>query len=327
MEKILQIGFRAVIVVAAWVLMQPAVAWAQTFPSKTIRFVVPYGTGGLPDVMGRLVAQKMSGSIGQQVIIENKPGASGIIAAEFVAKSDPDGHTLFIGDIAHYALNPALQPKLPYEPLRDFAPVTLAVTGPLVLVVNPSLGVHTVSELVALAKTHPGMNYGSPGNASVHQLAMEQFALMAGVKFVHIPYKGVAQAVPALLAGDTKLMFVSPTSVASNAKAGKLTMIAVASARRSPIVPDLPTVAESGFAGFEAVTNVGFLAPAATPRAVITRLNAELVRALKSPEIASKMPGLGADVVAGTPEEFTELIRADQAKYAKAVKEAGVKLD
>lgn len=327
MEKILQIWFRALIVVAAWVLMQSAGAWAQAFPSKTIRFVVPYGTGGLPDVMGRLVAQKMSGSIGQQVIIENKPGASGIIAAEFVAKSDPDGHTLFIGDIAHYALNPVLQPKLPYEPLRDFAPVTLAVSGPLVLVVNPSLRVQTVGELVALAKTRPGLNYGSPGNASVHQLAMEQFALMAGIKFVHIPYKGVAQAVPGLLAGDTLLMFVSPTSVASHARAGKLLMIAAGSAQRSPIVPELPTMAESGFPGFEAVTNIGFFAPAATPRALITRLNSELVRALKSPEIASKMPGLGADVVAGTPEEFTELIRADQEKYAKAVKEAGVKLD
>lgn len=184
------------IVAAACLFMPPAAAWAQAFPTKPIRFVVPYGTGGLPDVMGRLVALKMAEAIGQQVIIENKPGASGIIAAEYVVKSEPDGHTLFIGDIGHYALNPALQPKLPYEPLRDFAPVTLAVHGPLFLVVNPSLGVHTVRELVALAKTRPGMNYGSPGNASVHQLAMEQFGLLSGTRFVHIPTRAWRRRFP-----------------------------------------------------------------------------------------------------------------------------------
>ena len=302
-------------------------SFAQGFPSKPVRFVVPYGTGGLPDVMGRLVAQKMAEAIGQQVIIENKPGASGIIAAESVVKADPDGHTLFIGDIGHYALNPALQPKLPYDPLRDFAPVTLAVQGPLFLVVNPSLGVQSVRELVDLAKKRPGMNYGTPGNASVHQLAMEQFALLSGAKFTHIPYKGVAQAVPALITGDTLLMFVSPTSVAAQAKAGKLVILAAGSPQRSALMPEAPTVAEAGYAGFEAVTRIGFLAPAATPRAVIARLNSELVRALKSPEVEPRMPGLGALVVAGSAEQFTDQIRIDQANYARWVREAGVKLD
>jgi tripartite-type tricarboxylate transporter receptor subunit TctC len=311
------------------VLLLPAVdALGQTFPGKPIRFVVPYGPGGLPDVMARLVAQKLSESMGQPVNVENKPGASGIIAAEFVAKSEPDGYTLLVGDIAQYALNPALRQNLPYDTLRDLTPITQALRGPLFLMVNAGLGVKSVAELVALAKTRPGINYGSSGNASVHQLGMEQFALLSGTTFQHIPYKGVAQAVPAMIAGDTQLMFVSPTSagVGEQVKAGKVLILAVASSQRWAQLPNVPTMAEAGYA-VEAVTNIGFFTRMGTPPAVVAKLHAELVRALKSPDVESKMPGLGAVVVAGTPEEFTARIRADQVIYAKLVKEVRVTVD
>ena len=242
------------------VLLLPAVdALAQTFPGKPIRFVGPYGPGGLPDVMARLVAQKLSESLGHPVSVENKPGASGIIAAEFVAKSDPDGHTLLVGDIAQYALNPALRQNLPYDTLHDSLPVTQALRGPLFLMVNAGLGVKSVAELVALAKTRPGINYGSSGNASVHQLGMEQLALLSGTTFQHIPSKGVAQAVPAMIAGDTQLTFVSPTSagVGEPVKPGKVLILPVASSQRWAQLPNVPTMAEAGYA-VEAVTNIGF---------------------------------------------------------------------
>jgi tripartite-type tricarboxylate transporter receptor subunit TctC len=318
----------ALALLTATSLMLPCGVLAQAFPSKPMRLVVPYGPGGLPDVMARLVAQKMAESMGQPVNVENKPGASGIIAAEFVAKSDPDGHTLFVGDIAQYALNPALRSNLPYDTLRDFVPITQALRAPLFLMVNAGMGVKNVAELVALAKAKPGINYGSSGNASVHQLGMEQFALMAGFKVQHIPYKGVAQAVPAMLAGDTQLMFVSPTSagIGEQVRAGKVVILAVGSAQRWAQLPAVPTMAEAGYP-LEAVSIIGFFTRTGTPAPVVAKLHAELFKALKSPDVESKMPGLGAVVVAGTPEEFTARIRADQANFAKLVKEVRVTVD
>jgi len=303
-------------------------AAAQPFPSKPMRFVVPYAPGGLPDVMARLVAQKMSESVGQSIVVENKPGASGIIAVDVVMKSTADGHTLLVGDIAQYALNPALRQNLSYDTLRDFAPITHALRGPLFLMVNASTGVKTVKEFVAFAKARPGLPYGSSGNASIHQLAMEQLALMSSLSLVHIPYKGVGQAVPALLAGDTVAMFVSPNSagIGGHVKAGKVNVLAVAYTQRWPQLAEVPTMAEAGFP-VEAVTNIGFFAPAGTPSASVTRLHAELVRALKSPDVEPKMPELGAVVVASTPEEFAARIRADQAIYAKLTREIKVSVD
>ncbi|MFN0299542.1 MAG: Bug family tripartite tricarboxylate transporter substrate binding protein [Burkholderiales bacterium] len=313
--------------ILAMAMALPVAALAQTFPSKPIKLVVPYLTGGLPDVLARLVAQKMSDTLGQQVIVENKPGASGILAAESVARAEPDGHTLFVGDIGHYALNPFIHAKLPYDPNRDLLPVTQAVHGPLFLVVNPALNVQSVQELIAAAKARPGINYGSPGNASVHQLAGAQLGLMAGVTLTHIPYKSNVQAIPGLLTNDVSMMFVALPSVLPHVKAGKLRIIASGTAQRSPLMPDAPTVAESGFPGFLAVTTVGFFAPGGTPAGLITRLNAETVRALRSPEVESKVPSLGANIVAGTAEQFAEQIRADQALYKRLVKEVGVKID
>jgi tripartite-type tricarboxylate transporter receptor subunit TctC len=303
-------------------------AAAQPFPSKPMRFVVPYAPGGLPDVMARLVAQKMSESVGQSIVVENKPGASGIIAVDVVMKSAADGHTLLVGDIAQYALNPALRQNLSYDTLRDFAPITHALRGPLFLMVNASTGVKTVKEFVAFAKAKPGLPYGSSGNASIHQLAMEQLALMSSLSLVHIPYKGVGQAVPALLAGDTVAMFVSPNSagIGGHVKAGKVNVLAVAYSQRWPQLADVPTMAEAGFP-VEAVTNIGFFAPAGTPATSVARLHAELVRALKSPDVESKMPDLGAVVVASTPEEFVARIRADQAIYATLTRQIKVSVD
>jgi len=303
-------------------------ASAQPFPSKPMRFVVPYAPGGLPDVMARLVAQKMGDGVGQSIVVENKPGASGIIAVDFVMKSPADGHTLLVGDIAQYALNPALRQNLQYEMLRDFAPVTQALRGPLFLMVNASSGVKTVKEFVALARAKPGLPYGSSGNASIHQLAMEQLALANGLSLVHIPYKGVGQAVPALLAGDTVAMFVSPNSagIGGHVKAGKVNVLAVAYSQRWPQLPDVPTMAEAGYP-IEAVTNIGFFAPAGTPAPAIARLQGELVKALKSPEVEGRMPDLGAVVVAGSAEEFAARIRADQALYAKLTRQIKVAVD
>jgi tripartite-type tricarboxylate transporter receptor subunit TctC len=303
-------------------------ACAQAFPSKPMRLVVPYAPGGLPDVMARLVAQKLTDALGQSVVVENKPGASGIIAVDFVMKAGADGHTLLVGDIAQYALNPALRQNLSYEMLRDFVPITHALRGPLFLMVNAGTGVKTVKDFVGLAKAKPGLPYGSSGNASIHQLAMEQLALLNGLNLVHIPYKGVGQAVPALLAGDTVAMFVSPNSagIGGHVKAGKVNVLAVAYSQRWPQLPDVPTMAEAGYP-IEAVTNIGFFSPAGTPAPVVGKLHAELVRALRSPDVEGKMPDLGAVVVASSGEEFAARIRADQALYARLTKQVKVAVD
>ncbi|GAA4329490.1 tripartite tricarboxylate transporter substrate binding protein [Pigmentiphaga soli] len=303
-------------------------AMAQDFPNRPIRFVVPYQTGGLPDVMARLVAQKVEASTGQPVVVDNRSGASGILAAEYVAKSAPDGYTLFVADIGHFAINPALYHNLSYDPNRDFTPVTTAVHGPLLLVANSGLEANSVPELIALARAHPGkVNYGSPGNGSVHQLAMARLSLQANVKMVHIPYRSTAQAIPALVANDVQVMFVSPPSVNEFVKSGRLKVLGVGSPEPTPLAPGAPAVAASGFPGFNAVTTVGFLAPAGTPAAVVGRLNEEIGRALKAPDVMAKMPGMGVTVVADSPQEFRKLMLADQAYYRTLVEQTGVKVD
>jgi len=316
---------RRILVLAT--LMFSAAAFAQSYPSRPIRLVVPYGPVGLPDALARVVGQKVSETLGEQVVIDNKPGASGIIGAQFAAKAAPDGYTLFQTDNNLYAINPAVYPKLPYNPSRDFTPVTQAVRGYMFLVANPALGVNSVQELIALANARPGIMYGSFGNATLHHLGMEQLKLMAKVDLTHVPYKGAAQATPALLSGDVSVMFASLTSVAPLAKAGKLRILAVGSGQRSSIMPEVPTVAEAGFPGFEVGTSMGFAAPAGTPRPIIERLNAEFVKALKSPEVQAKMPALGVEVVANSPEQFAEQIRKDQEHYSRLVRQIGLKVD
>lgn len=300
---------------------------AQVFPSRPIRFVVPFGTGGSPDVIARVIGKKLGENLGQQVLVDNRPGASGIIAAELVAKAAADGHTLFVCSIHHLAINPALFPKLPYDPIRDFAPVTLAVTTPLFLTAGAALPVASVMELVGYAKSNPGLPFGSSGNGSQHHLGMELFKLLTGVDLTHIPYKGVAQSVPAILSGDIALMLVALPSVLPHVRTGKVRLLAVAEAKRSLLMPDVPTIAESGVPGYEISPEIGFVAPAGTPKDVIAKLNREIVRVLKTPEIVQQLVPLGIDPVGSTPEHYADAIRRNMEKYAKLVKISGARVD
>jgi len=302
-------------------------ALGQSFPSQTIRFVVPYGSGGSPDVMSRIIARKLAENIGQAVVVDNKPGASGIIAAEIAAKAAPDGYTLFIADTGHVAINPALRPKLPYDPVRDFTPVTLAVSTPLFLAATTKLPIHTVNELIAYAKANPGQPYGSSGNGSPHHLAVELLKLLTGVNLMHIPYKGVAQSVPALVSGEVTVIFAALPSLAPHIKSGKVRLLAVGTAQRTPIMPDVPTLAESGAPGFEIDADIGFLAPAGTPKDVVLKLNSEILKVLHDPEIKQRLVSLGIEATGTTPEQYAEAIRVKIQKYAKLVKDAGVRVD
>ena len=325
-------GRRFVFALAATLLLAsplvvPSNASAQSYPARSVPLVIPYGPTGLPDALSRLLAQRLSDALGQQVVVDNKPGASGIIAAEIAAKSAPDGYTLFLTDNNLYGINPAIFPKLPYKPERDFAPVTQAIRGAMFLVVNASLGVNTVQEFVALAKKRGDINYGSPGNATLHHLGMAQLELLAGLKMTHIPYKGVAQATPALITGDVAVMFASLTSVAPHAKAGKLKILAVGAAQRSPLAPDIPSMAEGGFPAVEAGTSMGIAAPAGTPRPIIDRLNAELVKAIRAPETEARFTAMGVEPVGNTPEQFAEQIRRDQEHYLRLVRDTGLKVE
>jgi tripartite-type tricarboxylate transporter receptor subunit TctC len=314
-------------VVMATLLFSGA-AFAQGFPSKPIRIIVPYAPSGILDMLARYVAANMSETIGQQVIVENKPGAGGIIAAQYVARAPADGYTVFFVANSDYAITPALHSHLPYDPARDFAPVTQALRGYMSLVANAGFGAKTVKDLIAQAKTRPGkINYGSPGNGTMHHLGMEQFKRSAKVDLMHVPYKGVTQATPALVVGDISVMFATMASVSSYVRSGQLNVLAVASPHRSATRPDLPTVAESGLPGFVMESNMGFVVPAGTPRPIIDRLNTEIGKALKTPNMKSKLLDLDAELIAGTPEQFGEQIRKDQEFYARLVRETGLNID
>lgn len=299
---------------------------AQTFPSKPIKIIVPYGAGGSPDVLSRLFGQKLSESVGQPVITDNRPGASGIIAAELAMRAPADGYTLFIADTGHLAINPALRPSLPYDPLRDFAPITIAVSVPLYLAVNVGIPANSVGELVALSKSRGDLLYGSAGNGSPHHLAMEFFKSMTSAKLTHVPYKGNAQMIPALLAGDVAVLMSGLTAVRPHMEAGKLRVIGMTSGRRSAITPDVPTVGES-VPGYEASDIIGFLAPAGTPREVIGRLNAEFVKVLALPDIRQRVAGFAMEPVGSTPEQYAEAIREKQQRYSALAKAVGLRVD
>jgi tripartite-type tricarboxylate transporter receptor subunit TctC len=289
--------------------------------------VVPYAPSGILDVLARQVAANMSGG-GAQVIVDNKPGAGGSIAAQYVARAPADGRTIFFVANSDYAIAPAIYSKLPYDPARDFAPVIQALRGYMSLVANGRFGAKSVGELIAQARQRPGaINYGSPGNGTMHHLGMEQFKRSAKVDLVHVPYKGVTQATPALLTGDISVMFVTLASVASHIRSGELNLLAVAAPQRSAARPDLPTVAEAGLPGFAMESNMGFVVPAATPRPIVDRLNAEIGRALKMPNMRARLQELDVELVAGTPEQFGEQIRKDQEYYARLVRDIGLKID
>lgn len=318
---------RTLLLVAALAAL-PMAAFAQGYPSKPIRFVVPYPPGGPLDTIARLLGQKVSEGVKQPVIVENKPGAGGNIGADFVAKSLADGHTILMGAVATHAINPTLYAKIPYNPVRDFAPITQVASTPNVLVVNPSVPVSSVAELIAHAKANPGkLDFGSGSTGSAGHLAGELFNSLAGVQMTHIPYKGAAPAMQDLIGGQIHLMFDNLASSLTQVRAGRVKALAVTTAKRSSLAPELPTVAESGLAGFDISTWFGIFAPAGTPREAIVRLHTEFTRALAAPDVREKMLNMGAEPVGNTPAEFAAFIRAEAEKYARVIKASGARVD
>jgi len=302
-------------------------AFAQSYPSKPIKIVVPYPPGGFNDTLGRTLAAKFTEAWGQPAVVENKPGANTLIGSDFVAKSPPDGYTLLVVAFP-FAVTPSLIRNMPYDTLKDFAPVVLAAQSPNLLVVNPSLPVKSVGELIALAKAKPNsLSYASTGNGSSNHISMELFKSLAGVQIVHIPYKGSAPAVTDLLGGQVQLMFDNVPNVLPHVKAGKLVALGQTGVKRSPLISDIPTVAEAGVAGYEVTVWFGLVAPAGTPREVVQKLNAETVRILALPDVRERFLAQGVEPAGGTPEQFAEHIRAQMAKWAKVVADAGVKAE
>ena len=298
---------------------------APHYPAKPIRIVVPQSPGGSTDLTARLVAQRLSDALRQSVVVDNRPGAGSIIGTDLVAKAPPDGYTLLVV-ASSITLNPSLHKKLPFDPVRDLAPVTQLSAFPNMLVVHPAVPVKSVQDLIALAKSKPGqINYGSSGTGT--HLSAELFKYMTGVDMVHVPYKGGGPAVIALLGGQVQLNFATIPSVLLHVRAGKLRAIAVTTARRSPAAPEVPTIAESGVPGYDHGPWNGMLASAKTPKAIIARLNAEVAKIVHLPETAAVLVHEGAEPVGNTPEEFAAIIKSETAKWAKVIKAAGIKAD
>jgi len=301
---------------------------ADDYPNRPITLMVPYAAGGGNDLIARAVADRMGEALGQSIVIENRGGAGGIIATRQVARADPDGYTLLIGGTGTLAIDPTLYANVGYDPRRDFAPVGLIATGALVLVVHPSVPARSVAELIALAKREPGvLNYASAGSGSGIHLAAELFASMAGISLTHVPYKGSAPALADLIGGHVALYFSSLPPAIGLVRDGKLRALAVTGATRSSVFPDLPTVAEAGVPGYEAVLHYGIVAPAGTPRSIIDRLNTELRAALASAQVQARLAGEGAEALPSTPEQYAEDIDREERKWSNIVKTAGVKVD
>jgi len=302
-------------------------AQAQNYPNHPLRLVVPFAPGGGTDILARLVAPKVGDALGQQIVIDNRPGASSIIGTELVTRAAPDGYTLLAVDTS-FAVNPSLQPKLPYDSLKDLAPVIHLAAAPVLLVVHPSVPAKTLKELVALAKTKPGLlAYASGGNGASTHLAGELFKMVAGVDIVHVPYKGTGPAIADVVAGQVQMNFAGISSGRSFVEAGRLRALAVTGETRNPAMPDVPTFTEAGFPGVDAGTNWGLFAPAGTPPAIIARLNTEFNRALRLPDVQSRITDLGYEAVGGTPEQWAAAERAEMDKWAKVVKAAHIKID
>jgi tripartite-type tricarboxylate transporter receptor subunit TctC len=299
---------------------------AQPFPSKPIKIVIPFVPGGPSDTVGRAIGSKLQEYLGQPAVIENKPGANGSIAAEFVAKADPDGYTILVGSIGVFSINAALYPNLRYHPVRDFAPITLAVTTPNVLVAKLDFPVQSVKALVEAMKRTPGkVSFGSSGTGSSDHLTYELFAQMAAVDGIHVPYKGGAAVVQDLLGGQVDASFQNLGTVATQIKAGKIRPLAVTAATRQPTIPDVPTMAEAGFPELVVTSWQAVGAPVKTPPEVIAKLHDAAVRALRSPEIRERLTNIGFDVVAGTPEAFGTFMRAEVERWTKVVERGGIK--
>jgi tripartite-type tricarboxylate transporter receptor subunit TctC len=305
-------------------VLAPSLAQAQAYPSKPIRFIVGFPPGGTNDIVARVVAPKLGEYLGQQVVVDNRGGANTAIATELGARAVPDGYTILLNAPGH-ATNPSLM-KLPFDSIRDFAFVTLIAEAQNLLVTHPSLPVHNVKELIALSKKNPGkINFGSSGTGTTVHLSAALFEYMTGVKWVHIPYKGGGPGLIALLSGEVSLYFGNMPTVIRQAREGKLRALAVTGAKRAPAAPDIPTVAESGVPGYEVTAFYGLSVPAKTPKPIIDRLHAEMVKTIKAPDIDEKLRGLGADPVGNTPEQYTAFMQSEIAKWAKVIKAAGIR--
>jgi len=302
-------------------------ARAEDYPTHPIRLVVPYAAGGGADSVARIVAKRVGETIGQPIVIENRGGAGSIIGAELVKKSSPDGYTLLLGQSGPISINPAVYRDLPYDPLKDFAPVTMTTAYPYIMVVSPALGVKTLQEFVALAKSKTDqLNYGTTGVGAANHLVTELFDRKAGIRMTHIPYRGTALAVTDLIAGQVQVVFADPISALPHIKAGTLLALAVTSKERSPVAPDVPTIAESGYPGFDAIAWHGILAPANTPTAIINRLNAEIVAALKDPETKGLLEKQAIQTVGNSPQAFADFIKQDIAIWKEVAEQARVEV-
>ena len=318
--------FRTAALIGAVLMLAPLFASAQSYPNRGIRLVIPYAAGGAAGTVGRLLADKMSVSTGQPVIVDHRPGGGTIIGNNMVAKAAPDGYTLVMGTITSHAMLSSLSTRVPFDPEKDFAPISLITSLPFVLLAHPSVPAANVRDLITLARQQPGkLSFGSAGNGTSNHLAGELFKSIAKIDMLHVPYKGSAPALADLLGGQITTMFdLTPTALTQIA-GGKVQAIAITSARRSSVAPNIPTMAESGVPGVEVVSWFGILAPAGTPAPIVNFLNAEIVKAMNAPDVRQQMAALGADVVTNTPQEFAAFSSAERAKGAMVVKEAGIK--
>ena len=300
---------------------------AQSYPTHVVKIVVPFPPGGSTDLLARRIAEKFQQSLGQPFIVENRPGAGGVVGSEAVAKSAPDGYTLLVGVTGSHSISVSLNPALPYHPLKSFEPISIIVSGPLVLVVNPELPARDVKSLVALAKSGRPLNYGTPGNGTSMHLATEMFNAAAGIHLTHVPYKGSANAMTDLIGGQIQLMINDMVVTLPQIRAGKVRALAVTSSQRHPLLPEVPTVTESGYPGFEALSWQGMFAPAGTPREVVQKLNTELLKALQAKDLQEQFGSQGFFVGGSSPAEFRAFIDKDIARWAEVVRAAGIKVE
>lgn len=326
MKRACDTGIALVLSLLSALVLHVAPAQAQNWPARSLRLVVPFAPGGGNDTVARAIGAQISGPLGQTVVVENKPGAGGAVGAQDVARAPADGYTLFLGGVGSHAVNPSLYPSLPYDAVKDFAPVSLIASAPSVLVVANSVNARSVAELTKLLKASPGKyNYATNGNGSSSHLATLLYESLAGVQMEHIPYKGFAPALTDILGGQIQVMMNSIVALVPQIKAGKVRALAVSSKARSPFMPELPTMAEAGVAGYEAGSWYGILVPAGTPAAIIQRLNTEIVKAVKAPEVRNRLAGEGAEPIGSTPEEFAAHIKAEMARLGKVIRDAKLK--
>ena len=303
-----------------------APAYSQSYPTRPVRFVVPFAPGGSTDTLARTIGIKLADAVGQQVVVDNRPGGNGDLGMMIVAQAPADGHTLVLGYIANLAIAPSLNPKLPYDPARSYAPITQIATSPNVMTANSGVPVKGLKDLVALAKARPGaVNFASTGVASIGHLTGELLNTLAGMKMTHVPYKGGGAAIIGLLSGEVQVMFTGFSAAMPHIKSGKIRSLAVTGARRSPALSDVPTISEQGFPGVEATAWYGVMAPAGTPRPVVTRLHGEIVRILKLPDVTQRLEALGFEIVGSTPEHLGTYIKTEIRKWEKVVKASGAK--